>query len=188
MENHYVIGGIIFLNWKTESSSISWDLGYIGIFVKSHAGWRRMAPQKSTSPWESFTLGSSSHGIYRWDSDMGMIHQEHPGRNVFSGPPLWRMFGRYLLLFGLVCSVKPQHGLLFASEIWGHSLLGHAGTNLLELVPSRCRFEIKLGCLNGRFNGGTYWYKNGWFIVENPLKKDDNWGYPYFRTPPNDYK
>ena len=26
---------------------------------------------------------------------------------------------------------------------------------------------------------------NGWFIRDNPTKMDDDWGYPYFRTPPN---
>ena len=26
--------------------------------------------------------------------------------------------------------------------------------------------------------------QNGWFIVEHRIKMDDDWGYPYFRTPP----
>ena len=26
--------------------------------------------------------------------------------------------------------------------------------------------------------------QNGWFIKENPIKVDDDWGYPYFRKPP----
>ena len=26
--------------------------------------------------------------------------------------------------------------------------------------------------------------KNGWFIMENPMKMDDDWGYPHFRKPP----
>ena len=26
--------------------------------------------------------------------------------------------------------------------------------------------------------------QNGWFMRENPIKMDDDWGYPYFRTPP----
>ena len=26
--------------------------------------------------------------------------------------------------------------------------------------------------------------QNGWFIREHPIKMDDNWGYPYFRKPP----
>jgi len=25
----------------------------------------------------------------------------------------------------------------------------------------------------------------GWFRMENPMKMDDNWGYPHFRKPPN---
>ena len=29
-------------------------------------------------------------------------------------------------------------------------------------------------------NGGTP--IAGWFIRENPVKVDDDWGYPYFRT------
>ena len=27
----------------------------------------------------------------------------------------------------------------------------------------------------------------GWFIRENPIKMDDDWGYPYFRKPPYMY-
>ena len=33
--------------------------------------------------------------------------------------------------------------------------------------------------------------QNGWFIVENPMKMDDNWGYPYLwnpHEPPNVYQ
>ena len=26
--------------------------------------------------------------------------------------------------------------------------------------------------------------EHGWFIMENPMKVDDNWGYFYFRKPP----
>ena len=26
--------------------------------------------------------------------------------------------------------------------------------------------------------------KNDWFMMENPIKMDDDWGYPYFRKPP----
>ena len=25
----------------------------------------------------------------------------------------------------------------------------------------------------------------GWFIKESPIKMDDDWGYPYFRKPPD---
>ena len=25
--------------------------------------------------------------------------------------------------------------------------------------------------------------QNRWFIMENPIKMDDDWGYPYFRKP-----
>ena len=25
---------------------------------------------------------------------------------------------------------------------------------------------------------------NGWFMRENPIKLDDDWGYPHFRKPP----
>ena len=25
---------------------------------------------------------------------------------------------------------------------------------------------------------------NGWLVRENPMKMDDDWGYPYFRKPP----
>ena len=27
---------------------------------------------------------------------------------------------------------------------------------------------------------------NAWFIRENPIKVDDDWGYPYFRKTPYD--
>ena len=27
--------------------------------------------------------------------------------------------------------------------------------------------------------------KNRWFLMENPMKLDDDWGYPYFRKPPS---
>ena len=30
-------------------------------------------------------------------------------------------------------------------------------------------------------NGGTT--IAGWFIMENTIKMDENWGYPYFRKP-----
>ena len=27
--------------------------------------------------------------------------------------------------------------------------------------------------------------QDSWFILENPTTKDDDWGYPYFRKPPD---
>ena len=33
------------------------------------------------------------------------------------------------------------------------------------------------------YKGKSYW--NGWFTMGNPSKMDENWGYPYFRKPPN---
>ena len=27
--------------------------------------------------------------------------------------------------------------------------------------------------------------KNGWFLKDNPIKMDDDWGCPHFRKPPN---
>ena len=29
--------------------------------------------------------------------------------------------------------------------------------------------------------------KNGWFRMENPMKMDDDWGYAYFRKPPQNH-
>jgi hypothetical protein len=36
-----------------------------------------------------------------------------------------------------------------------------------------------------RVNGCTYPQMNGLFPWENPIKMDDDWGYPQFRKPPN---
>ena len=30
--------------------------------------------------------------------------------------------------------------------------------------------------------------QNGWFKTVNPIKMEDDWGYPYFRKPANESK
>ena len=57
----------------------------------------------------------------------------------------------------------------------GH-LLKHIGKYMTQL------FIYQVIYMGGSINGGTP--IAGWFTMENSLKIDENWGYPYFRKPP----
>ena len=54
-----------------------------------------------------------------------------------------------------------------------------------EEVPSCRSVAIGKVAANGGFH--KYGYPNSWMVyfMENPTKMDENWGYPYFRKPPN---
>ena len=54
-----------------------------------------------------------------------------------------------------------------------------------EEVPSCRSVAVGKVAANGGFH--KYGYPNSWMVyfMENPTKMDENWGYPYFRKPPN---
>ena len=72
------------------------------------------------------------------------------------------------------------------AEIWtttSHPLAAQS-------CPSRRRnFEMflaaeELGSSGWWWLGVSMGISNRWFVRENPIKMDENWGYPYFRKPP----
>ena len=93
--------------------------------------------------------------------------------------------------------VIPIDGLHHFSEGWPKT----TKQNLLYLADSKgWSVRVRRGkhpaipplvlTLAGERNGG--WFDShggtplaGWFIRKNPIKMDDDWGYPYFRKPPN---
>ena len=45
-------------------------------------------------------------------------------------------------------------------------------------------FEVTTSCHMGVNDTWEYPKNAGWFIIEIPIKTDDDWGYHYFRKPP----
>ena len=52
-------------------------------------------------------------------------------------------------------------------------------------IPEYTPYNSVLDCLNMEVPGHGGTPIAGWFTLENPTKMDENWGYPFFRTPSN---
>ena len=61
-----------------------------------------------------------------------------------------------------------------------HSIISIQGSTIHPCRPNHLRCTGKSGAFHS--HGGS---QNGWFMIENFIKMDENWGYPHFRKSPN---
>ena len=60
--------------------------------------------------------------------------------------------------------------------------MGDSGAERQRPRSQRCERGREMWAIWGFPDMGIC--NNGWFIRENPIKMDDDWGYPYLRKPP----
>ena len=83
----------------------------------------------------------------------------------------------------MVKSFQSRQAPMYPSYIsYAHHILGHMPWMMAD--PHCLQYDLHSSCETIRYMGVSINWDTpiaGWFILENPTKMDENWGYPYFR-------